>query len=100
MYEVVSIAQALEIKGITRELADEHLARHAKRTIGKAPSMLVDVQEGRPFEVEAIVGNAVRRAEKVGVKVPLLEAIYALAKGLFESGKRGRGVGAAVVNGV
>lgn len=100
MYEVVSIAQALNIKGITRELADEHLARHAKRTVGKAPSMLVDVQEGRPFEVEAIVGNAVRRAEKVGVKVPLLDALYALAKGLFESGERGRGVEAAVVNGM
>lgn len=100
MYEVVAIAQALGIEGVTRELADEHLARHAKRTVGKAPSMLVDVQEGRPFEVEAIVGNAVRRAEMIGVKVPLLEAIYALAKGLFESGERGRGMGAGVVNGV
>jgi 2-dehydropantoate 2-reductase len=30
MYEVVSIAQALNIKGITRELAEEHLARQAK----------------------------------------------------------------------
>jgi 2-dehydropantoate 2-reductase len=100
MYEVVSIAQALGIEGVTRELADEHLARHAKRTVGKAPSMLVDVQEGRPFELEAIVGNAVSRAETAGVKVPLLEAIYALAKGLFESGERGRGVGAEVVNGV
>jgi 2-dehydropantoate 2-reductase len=62
--------------------------------------MLVDVQEGRAFEVEAIVGNAVRRAEKVGVKVPLLDALYALAKGLFESGERRRRVEAAVVNGM
>ena len=90
MYEVVSIAQALHIPNITRDLADAHLARHAKRTVGKAPSMLVDVQENRPFEVEAIVGNTVRIAEKVGVKVPLLEALYALAKGLFEAGERSR----------
>jgi 2-dehydropantoate 2-reductase len=99
MYEVVDIAQALKVEGITRQLADEHLARHAKRTVGKAPSMLVDVQENRPFEVEAIVGNTVRIAQKAGVKVPLLDALYCLAKGLFVSGETSRAISAAKVDG-
>lgn len=99
MYEVVDIAQALKVAGVTRKLADEHLARHAKRTVGKAPSMLVDVQENRPFEVEAIVGNTVRIAQTVGVKVPLLDALYCLAKGLFESGETSRAMSAAKVDG-
>lgn len=99
MYEVVDIAQALKFDDITRELADKHLARHSKRTVGKAPSMLVDVQENRPFEVEAIVGNTVRIAEKVGVKVPLLNALYALAKGLSVSGEQSRVMSAAKVDG-
>lgn len=100
MYEVVDITQALKVEGITRELADEHLARHVKRTVGKAPSMLVDVQENRPFEVEAIVGNTVRIAEKVGVRVPLLNALYVLAKGLFVSGEHSRAMSTAKVDGI
>jgi 2-dehydropantoate 2-reductase len=50
--------------------------------------MLTDVREDRPFGVEAILGNTVRLAKERGVRVPLLGALYALAKGLYEAGER------------
>lgn len=41
-----------------------------------ASSMFRDVQRGRPIEVEAIVGNLVRRGEEARVATPLLSAAY------------------------
>ncbi len=41
-------------------------------------SMLLDYESGRPMEVEAILGNAVRIAERLKVNVPNLKAIYAI----------------------
>lgn len=34
------------------------------------PSMLVDLDSGRPMEVEVIVGNIVRKARQLGVQTP------------------------------
>lgn len=42
-------------------------------------SMALDYENGRPMEIEAIVGNVVRAARAKGVATPTLEAIYALA---------------------
>lgn len=41
------------------------------------PSMLVDLEAGRPMEVEAIVGGVLRRAQEAMINVPKLEIIYA-----------------------
>ncbi len=41
-------------------------------------SMLLDFEAGRPMEVEAILGNAVRAARRAGVPVPRMETLYAL----------------------
>lgn len=41
-------------------------------------SMLLDFEAGRPVEVEAILGNAVRAARREGVAVPHMESLYAL----------------------
>ena len=90
MLEIVTIAKAIDIQGVDEALAETHLDRHRARTVGKEPSMLTDVRENRPFEVEAIMGNAVRLAKEHSVEVPLLGAIYALAKGLYEAGLRSR----------
>ena len=43
-------------------------------------SMQVDRQEGRPMEVEAILGEPLRRAKSKGVAVPVLEALYRAAR--------------------
>ena len=44
------------------------------------PSMLEDVEAGRPTEVELINGALVREGERVGVDTPLQTALYALVK--------------------
>jgi 2-dehydropantoate 2-reductase len=46
-----------------------------------APSMLEDVQANRPTEVDMITGSLVREAHRLGVPVPLHEAMYSLIKG-------------------
>jgi 2-dehydropantoate 2-reductase len=40
-------------------------------------SMQLDFEAGRPLEVEAIVGEPVRRAAKAGVHVPAIQELYA-----------------------
>ena len=85
MHEVGLVAAAAGYPDIiTEELIDKDLERPKGRlsTGGKEPSMLVDVREGRPMEVEAILGNTVRIASKLGVEVKTLEVIYTLAKAL------------------
>jgi 2-dehydropantoate 2-reductase len=87
MDEVVSLAQAQGYTDITTSIAREQLQRALERkgTKGIEPSMLVDVVNGRRMEVEAILGEPVRIAGRLGVKVPRMETLYALLKGLDEA---------------
>lgn len=51
------------------------------RKLGKyKPSMLQDIERGRPIEVEAIVGTVVELGARVGVATPAVETVYALLK--------------------
>lgn len=43
-------------------------------------SMALDYENGRPMEIEAILGAVVRAARRAGVPTPALETIYAIAK--------------------
>jgi 2-dehydropantoate 2-reductase len=51
-----------------------------QRGSAHVPSMLEDVQAGRPTEVDLITGALVREADRAGVDVPLHAALYALVK--------------------
>jgi 2-dehydropantoate 2-reductase len=42
------------------------------------PSMWYDWAQGRPMELEAVLGNVVHEAERVGVQVPRTQSMYAL----------------------
>jgi 2-dehydropantoate 2-reductase len=78
MQEVCDIAAAdgrpMNPKLIERYIADTH-AIPAYKT-----SMAQDHENGRPLEIEAIIGNAVRAGRRLGVAMPSLEAVYALAR--------------------
>ncbi|HJV82836.1 2-dehydropantoate 2-reductase [Noviherbaspirillum sp.] len=51
-------------------------------------SMALDFENGRPMEVEAILGNAVRAGRRENVDIPVLESLYALMKMVqLKSGK-------------
>jgi 2-dehydropantoate 2-reductase len=48
-------------------------------------SLLIDLEQGKRIEVEALQGAAVRRAAKHGIPVPIMSTLYALLKP-WESG--------------
>jgi 2-dehydropantoate 2-reductase len=45
------------------------------------PSMLEDLEAGRPTEIDLITGSLIREAERHEIPVPLSQAMYALVKG-------------------
>jgi 2-dehydropantoate 2-reductase len=88
MCEVASVAQAVGYAEINAEMIEFQISRATARDLpGVEPSMLADALAGRAMEVEAIVGNTVRIAQDHGVKTPLLDALYALAKALDTENK-------------
>jgi 2-dehydropantoate 2-reductase len=52
-------------------------------------SMALDYENGRPMEIEAILGATVRAGQRAGVAMPTLEAVYAVAK-MIEGKMQGR----------
>jgi 2-dehydropantoate 2-reductase len=53
-------------------------------------SMALDLEHGRPMEVEAILGNVVRTGREHAVSIPTLEAIYAIAKMVEHKARKAR----------
>ncbi|TBU39322.1 ketopantoate reductase PanE/ApbA C terminal-domain-containing protein [Dichomitus squalens] len=70
------------VKGLDPDLVNRTLANtarlHARPDSTHLPSMLMDVQAGRPMEVEHVVGEVVRMGRRAGVSMPRMEALYAL----------------------
>lgn len=86
--EVVTLAQAQGFTSVTEEAATkmfEGMVKPRMGTPGIEPSMLVDVLWGRRMEVEVILGNPVRIARGLGVRVPRMEMLYALTKALDDA---------------
>lgn len=81
MAEVMAAARA---DGVTFAVsADEMVRRQIALTepVGAyATSMQLDRRAGRPLEVEAILGEPLRRAEALGVPVPRLRTLYDLVR--------------------
>lgn len=77
MNEVCAVAAAaghpMHPKLVERMIADTRAMPSYKT------SMAIDYENGRPMEIEAILGNVVRAGRKLGVPLPVLETIYALA---------------------
>ncbi|TYQ16240.1 UNVERIFIED_CONTAM: 2-dehydropantoate 2-reductase [Acetivibrio alkalicellulosi] len=85
MKEVISLANAFGYP-----LSEDLIHQNISDTMSMAPykpSMLLDFENKRPLEVEAILGNTVRLARKISFQVPNLEAIYAMLL-LLDEGNR------------
>ncbi|WP_008314480.1 putative 2-dehydropantoate 2-reductase [Leptolyngbya sp. PCC 6406] len=64
-------------RGLVAEMMDHTRAMKPYRT-----SMKIDYDEGRPLEVEAILGAPVSAAQSAGVAVPRIEMLYHQVKAL------------------
>jgi 2-dehydropantoate 2-reductase len=78
MQEVCDVAQAAGHPQ-SPKLIEQMLAT-TKAMPAYKTSMALDYENGRPMEIEAILGNTVRAARRMGVATPNLDAIYAIAK--------------------
>jgi 2-dehydropantoate 2-reductase len=76
--EVRQVALA-EGVAITVQVAD------VERLVDSLPgvtrsSLLVDLEQGKPLEVEALQGSVARRGRAVGVPTPVIDTLYAVLK--------------------
>jgi 2-dehydropantoate 2-reductase len=87
MEEVLADAAALgwDLRG---QMALPAIARRG--TWGQRPSMLQDVLQGRPIEVEALFGQVHAFAHEAGVPVTTMDAILPLLRGLGAHARRGQ----------
>lgn len=84
MEEVGRIAKAAGYDVVTEKLIQETVegSRGRMATGGIETSMLTDIRNKRPLEVDAILGNTLRFASQYKVATPYLELLYVLTKGL------------------
>jgi 2-dehydropantoate 2-reductase len=74
MREVIAVAEA-EGVALPPDLLDRQITH--TRTMGAyQSSMQVDKRQGRALEVDAIFGEALRRARRLGVSTPTLQAVF------------------------
>ena len=88
MAEVISAANRC---GLPLEAAAGEEQMRATETMGAyKPSTLVDFEEGRPLEIEAIWGEPLRRATAAGASMPHLQELYEALKSLSPIAKEAR----------
>ncbi len=78
MQEVGSIAAATG-HPLPDGLFDQYIGGTRKAPPYKT-SMALDYENGRPMEIEVILGNTVRAGRRENVAIPVLESLYALMK--------------------
>ena len=64
-------------------LPDDIVNLNIEHTYAMPPyktSMLLDYENGHPMETEAILGNALRATQRLGIAIPHLKSVYALMK--------------------
>lgn len=68
-------AERATVKGLDPDVAYKTLANtarlHARPDSTHLPSMLMDIEAGRPMEIEHVVGELVRMGRKAGVGMPV-----------------------------
>lgn len=80
MREVIQIARGCGAQ-IADELVDQLMDRiNALPGIGS--SMQTDCKNGRPMEIDVILGFPVRKSRELGIPAPCLEALYVILCGV------------------
>ncbi|NMD69397.1 2-dehydropantoate 2-reductase [Bacillus sp. DNRA2] len=64
----------------------QHVVTVCQNTAGNRSSMLKDIENHQPTEIDAILGYILEEAEKKAIHVPIIETYYHLIKG-FSIGK-------------
>jgi 2-dehydropantoate 2-reductase len=76
MEEILEIAARV---GCEPDMTVERRLRGAEKVGNHKTSMLIDLEKGKPLELDAIVAAVVEMADITGVEAPTLRAIYAAA---------------------
>jgi 2-dehydropantoate 2-reductase len=77
--EVEAVARAEGIV-LPRDLIDRISKYVDSIPASTRSSLLIDLQQGKPIEVEALLGSVVRRGRRAGVATPIMQALYAVLK--------------------
>ena len=89
--EMMAEAQAVgEAFGVRFRVSIERRIAGAESVGAHKTSMLQDVEQGRPIEIEALLGAPIELARMAGVRTPHLDAVYAVARLLGETLAGGR----------
>ena len=76
MLEVIAAAKAEGVE-LPLKMIDDNI-EYTRNFPPYKSSMLVDFEAGRPLEIDAIVGNVIKIADRHGIAVPRLKTIEAL----------------------
>ena len=77
MEEVRAVGETLDVT--FRDSIDGRIAS-TRQVAGHKTSLLQDLEQGRPMEVDAIAGSVVELARLFGVETPMIDLIYALLR--------------------
>jgi 2-dehydropantoate 2-reductase len=77
--ETACVAAAVGVK-LPYSDATARVLRHCQDVAGAKPSMLQDVERGRPTEIDAINGAVVREGQRLGVATPYNAALMLLVR--------------------
>ena len=89
MKEVIAVAEACNVI-LPDNLVEENI-EYTRNFPPYKTSMLVDCENIRPLEVDAIVGRVVKYAQKFNIAVPHLQTVYAILKA-FDTHRKNSGL--------
>ncbi|KAJ5669917.1 uncharacterized protein N7477_005280 [Penicillium maclennaniae] len=80
MREVIDIARGCGV-ALTDELPEQLIGK-IKAMPGIGSSMQTDCKNGRPMEIDVILGFPVRKSRELGIKAPRLESLYVILRAI------------------
>jgi len=87
--EVTSVARA-EGVAVGTDLRDRIVGYMDALPPATRSSLLIDLSQGKPIEVEALLGTAVRRATAQGLTAPVMSTLYAVLAPYAHGRRQGR----------